>query len=108
MENFTDLEESLEESLEGNLEKKIAEKIVERLELDMKPEYIPYTAPLFTSEAKGGGENNLGLDSVDGLELVVLIYEMWGIKVPAEDISNLNTVGRIAEYVRQKLDAVKR
>jgi acyl carrier protein len=89
-----------------DLEKKIAVKIVERLELDVRPEDISYTAPLFTSGAQNSEEKSLELDSVDGLELVVLIYEAWGVKVQAEEMPKLTTIERIAEYVRQKLGVV--
>ncbi|MDR1875964.1 MAG: phosphopantetheine-binding protein, partial [Synergistaceae bacterium] len=87
-----------------NLEKKIAEKIVEKMDLnDVKAEDISPSMPLFSSAADPAEEKNLGLDSVDGLELVVLIYEEWGIKVEAEDMPRLTTIGRIAAYIREKL-----
>jgi acyl carrier protein len=85
----------------SGLERIIARKIVERLELtDMDADSISHDATLFES-VKGEGEN-LGLDSVDGLELVVLIYEEWGIKVNANDMPNLTTIGRIADYIRKR------
>ncbi|MDR3280634.1 MAG: phosphopantetheine-binding protein [Synergistaceae bacterium] len=84
----------------SGLEGKIARKIVERLELtDMDADSISEDASLFES-VKGEGEN-IGLDSVDGLELVVLIYEEWGIKVNANDMPNLTTIRRIADYIRK-------
>ena len=88
------------ENFEG-LERKIAEKILERLELDIDLKDVSYTAPLFSSEANGG-EKSLGLDSVDGLELVVMLYETWGIKVQPDDMPNLTTIERIADYLTQK------
>lgn len=82
-----------------DLERKVVEKILNRLELnDVKVEDVPYSMPLFSSVANG--EKNLGLDSVDGLELVVMIYEAWAIKVPANDMIKLTTVQGIADYIR--------
>ncbi|MDR1979208.1 MAG: phosphopantetheine-binding protein [Synergistaceae bacterium] len=88
----------------NDLERKITEKMLERLELsDIRAEDVSYTMPLFSSREKGEqNEKSLGLDSVDGLELVVLIYEAWGIKVPANDMPQLTTIGRIADYIRLK------
>ena len=84
------------------IESKIAHKIVERLELTgVDADSISPCAGLFES-VPGEGEN-LGLDSVDGLELVVLIYEEWGIKVNANDMPGLTTIGRIADYIRERL-----
>ena len=83
------------------LKKKVTEKIIERLELDLELEDVSYTAPLFSSMADGDGKN-LGLDSVDGLELVVMLYESWGIKVQAEEMPTLTTIERIADFIRRK------
>jgi acyl carrier protein len=85
----------------GDIESVIARKIVERLELaDVDPDSISPEAILFES-VKGDGRN-LGLDSVDGLELIVLIYEEWGIKVGANDMPRLITIKRIADYIRER------
>ena len=85
----------------SDLEKKVAEKIIERLELDLELEDVSYTAPLFSSMVDGDGKN-LGLDSVDWLELVVMLYESWGIKVQAEEMPILTTIERIADFIRRK------
>ena len=85
-----------------DLEKKVAERIIEKLELDLELENISYTAPLFNPPSQGG-EKSLGLDSVDGLELVVMLYEAWGIKVRAEEMPRLTTIERVADFIRQKL-----
>jgi len=53
---------------------KLKEEIIEVLNLeDVKPEDIDETAPLF-------GEG-LGLDSIDALELIVLMEKTYGIKL---------------------------
>ena len=58
----------------GNLILKLKEEVIEALNLeDMKPEDIDENAPLF-----GDG---LGLDSIDALELIVLMEKNYGIKL---------------------------
>ena len=83
------------------LKRKIAERILERLELDIDLKDVSYTVPFFSSMADGEGKS-LGLDSVDGLELVVMLYETWGIKVQPDEMPNLTTIERIADYLTQK------
>lgn len=45
------------------------------------------------------------LDSMGVLELIMFIEENFGVKVPDEDTlpENLDSVGRISDYVRGKL-----
>ena len=73
----------------------LKEKIIEALNLEeMTPEDIDSDAPLF-------GDDGLGLDSIDALELIVLIEKNYGIKLanPAEGKAIFKSVGTIAEYV---------
>lgn len=61
--------------------------------LDINPAVIKDDEPLF------GG--NLGLDSIDSLELVVLLEREYGIKInnPAEGRKILVDVNHMAEYI---------
>jgi len=81
------------------LEKQVYDQIIERLDLDEE------TVNGFTNETilfdLGDGKENLGLDSVDALELVTMIYETWEIDVPAEDMKKLYSVNAIANYIRE-------
>ncbi|ATB70714.1 acyl carrier protein [Sulfurospirillum diekertiae] len=53
----------------------LKEILIKNLKLeDMKPEDIDDTMPLF-------GENGLGLDSVDSIELVLTIDKEFGVKI---------------------------
>ena len=70
-------------------------QIIEALNLEeMTPEDIEDDAPLF-------GEG-LGLDSIDALELIVILDKNYGIKLagPAEGKAIFRSVRSIAEYVR--------
>ena len=70
-------------------------KIIEALKLvDLKPEDIDADAPLF-------GEG-LGLDSIDALELMLLLEKNYGIKLknPAEGKEVFKSVRTMAEYIK--------
>ena len=72
----------------------LKQQIIEALNLeDMTPEDIDENASLF-------GEG-LGLDSIDALELIVLLEKEYGIKLasPAEGKEIFKSVRTIAEYV---------
>lgn len=76
------------------LKAQLKEQILEALSLDeMKPEEIDDNAPLF-------GEG-LGLDSIDALELIVLLEKQYGIKLsnPAEGKEVFKSINVMAEYI---------
>ncbi|MBQ2150490.1 MAG: acyl carrier protein [Bacteroidales bacterium] len=69
-------------------------RILEALKLeDMTPEDIDSDAPLF--------KDGLGLDSIDALELMLLLEKNYGIKLksPAEGKEIFKSVMTMAEYV---------
>lgn len=69
-------------------------KIIEVLNLEeMTPEDIDTDSPLFGS--------GLGLDSIDALELIVLLEKNYGIKLanPSEGKAIFKNIRTIAEYV---------
>ena len=73
---------------------KLKEEIIEVLNLeDVKPSDIDENAPLF-------GEG-LGLDSIDALELIVLMEKNYGIKLkdPAEGKDIFKSVKILADYI---------
>ena len=73
---------------------KLKEQIIEALNLeDVKQEDIDNDAPLF-------GEG-LGLDSIDALELIVLIEKNYGIKLenPAQGREIFKSVNTMADFI---------
>ena len=75
----------------------LKQQIIEALNLEeMTPDEIDTDAPLF-------GNDGLGLDSIDALELIVLMEKRYGIKLasPAEGKSIFKSVRTIAEYVNE-------
>ena len=74
--------------------KELKQHIISALNLeDMSPDDIDADAPLF-------GEG-LGLDSIDALELIVLMEKQYGIRLasPAEGKQIFKSVRTMAEYV---------
>ena len=73
---------------------KLKEEIIEVLNLeDVKPADIDENAPLF-----GDG---LGLDSIDALELIVLMEKNYGIKLkdPAQGKEIFKSIKVMADYI---------
>lgn len=72
----------------------LKKQIIEVLNLeDVKPEDIDNDSPLF-------GEG-LGLDSIDALELIVLMEKNYGIKIkdPSAGKEIFKSVNTMAEYI---------
>ncbi len=77
-----------------NLIQELKEEIIEVLNLeDVKPEDIDANAPLF-------GEG-LGLDSIDALELIVLMEKNYGIKLqdPNKGKEIFKSITVMADYI---------
>lgn len=77
------------------LELKIKDEIIKQLNLDdLSVEDIGDDAPLFGDE--------FGLDSIDALELIVMMDKSYGIKItdPEEGRKVFQTVSTIANYIR--------
>ncbi|MBU8893177.1 MAG: acyl carrier protein [Bacteroidales bacterium] len=76
---------------------KIKEQVIEVLNLeDIEPDDIDTDSPLF-----GDG---LGLDSIDALELIVLLEKQYGIKIedPKDGKKIFYSIRTIAEYIEEK------
>jgi acyl carrier protein len=77
------------------LKLKLKEEIIAALNLtEMKPEMIDENAPLFV--------DGLGLDSIDALELTLLLEKKYGLKINTADEGKkvLKSVSTMAEYIR--------
>ena len=74
----------------------VKQEIIEALNLeDITPEEIDNDAPLFGS--------GLGLDSIDALELIVLIERKYGIKLkdPSKGKKVFQSVNVMAKYIAE-------
>ena len=77
------------------LVEKLEEQLIEALNLEeMKPGDIDPEAPLF-------GDEGLGLDSIDALEIILLLDKEYGIKLktPAEGKKVFYSVNTMAKYI---------
>ncbi len=82
----------------ADLKRRLKELLIERLKFeDMTPDDIADDDPLFA-----GG---LGLDSIDALEIVVMLESEFGIKVKNEGNAreSFRSISTLAEFVGQKL-----
>lgn len=73
----------------------LKKEIIEVLNLEeVKPEDIDNDAPLF-------GNEGLGLDSIDALELIVLIEKNYGIKLkdPAKGKKIFQSINVMADFI---------
>ena len=81
-----------------DLKRKLKEMLIERLKFeDMTPDDIGDDDPLFA-----GG---LGLDSIDALEIVVMLESEFGIRVRNETSArdNFRSVSALADFVEQRI-----
>lgn len=80
-----------------NLINELKLKVIDALNLDgMTPEDIDDNAPLF-------GDEGLGLDSIDVLELIVLLEKNYGIRLasPAQGKEVFKSIAVMADYIAQ-------
>lgn len=81
----------------GDLKTELKEKIIEQLNLeDISVDEIADTDPLF-------GEG-LGLDSIDALELIVMLDKDYGIKLadPKEGKKIFQSIETMAAYIAER------
>lgn len=81
-----------------DLRRRLKELLIERLKFeDMTPDDIPDHEQLF-----GGG---LGLDSIDALEIVVMLESEFGIKVKNESSARdyFKSIASLAEFVEARI-----
>jgi acyl carrier protein len=78
----------------GALEREIAGLITEALNLDLDAAAIDPEAPLY--------REGLGLDSIDILEIALVVSKRYGIEIKAESEENhhiFRSLRRLAEFV---------
>lgn len=65
----------------SDFEKELAQLIVTALNLEMAPEEIDPEAPLY-------GDEGLGIDSIDVLEISLAITKQYGLQLRSDDENN--------------------
>lgn len=80
-----------------NLNENLKKQLIEALNLeDITPADIDDNMPLF-------GEFGLGLDSIDALEIILILERNYGVKVenPREGKEIFYSIATIADYIRK-------
>ena len=70
---------------------KMSEMIAEQLNCDAE-----------TITADTSFQDDLGAESLDLFELVMALEDEYTIEIPAEELTELNTVGDVIDYLRDK------
>lgn len=84
-------------SEQAQLKTKLKELLIERLNFEeMSPEDIGDEEPLFG--------NGLGLDSIDALEIVVMLESEFGIKIRNESSAReyFRSISSLADFVQER------
>ncbi len=76
----------------GTIQEQVTAIIAEHLDVEMRE--VTMEASLI---------DDLGADSLDIVELVMVVEEQFGIEVPDEDAENMETVGDVIAYVEKKV-----
>ena len=81
-----------------SLRTEVKELLVSGLRLTIDAREITDEAPIFGRDSSGAG---LGLDSIDALELVVLVEERFNITIPDEDVGKkaFSSVAALADFI---------
>jgi len=83
------------------LEKKLLTTIVELCNVQEDiPDDFPMDAPLV------GPDSLLGLDSLDAVEIVVMVQDVYGLRIDTQDQAReiLSTIKTLADYIREKFN----
>ena len=67
---------------------------------EMLAEQLNCDASEITSETSF--KDDLGADSLDLFELVMALEDEYNVEIPAEELTDLNTVGDVIDYLKNK------
>ncbi len=87
------------EKISADLKTDIKNMIIETLNLqDITPEDIEDDLPLF------GGDNTLGLDSIDAIELVMAIQRDFKVRIDDQNLARevLKDINSITDFINSK------
>ncbi len=84
----------------STLRAQVKELLVSGLRLTVPPGDIADDGPIFGQTDEGRG---LGLDSIDALELVVLVEERFAVSIPDEDVGKraFASVAALADFIAE-------
>lgn len=85
-----------------NLQREIKVLIIETLNIkNIKPDQIDDHVPIFSKESV------LGLDSIDGIELIMAIQKKFNVRINDQNLARtvLESVNSIAEFINRERKA---
>lgn len=76
---------------------RIKSEIIRKLGLDTRPEYVSDNQPLF-----GRG---LEMDSLDTLEVVVMVQNLFGVQVSDDDAAAFGSINAMVDFIEAHEEA---
>lgn len=76
----------------GEIEEKVKEFMIEDLEIDEEKIY---------PEAKL--KEDMGIDSLDFVDIVVIVDKTFGFKLKAEEMAGVDTFAKFCDYIESKV-----
>jgi acyl carrier protein len=76
------------------IEAKVREFLIEDLEIDEEK---------ITNDAKL--KEDMGIDSLDFVDIVVIVEKKFGFKIRPEEMSNVTTLKEFCDYIEKKVNA---
>lgn len=75
------------------IEKKVKDFLVEELEIDEEK---------ISPEAKL--KEDMGIDSLDFVDIVVIVERNFGFKIKAEEMAGVDTFAKFCDYIESKIN----
>jgi len=75
---------------------------IERITNDFLVEEIEIDPEVLTSDASL--KDDLGIDSLDFVDIVVIVERNFNFKIKAEEMANIVTLGSFYDYIEQKVN----
>ena len=75
------------------IEEKVREFLIEDLEID-EDKIVP----------EGKLKDDLGIDSLDFVDIVVIVEKKFGFKIKPEEMAGITTLGQFCDYIESKVN----
>ena len=75
------------------IEEKVREFLIEDLEIE-EEKIVP----------EGKLKDDLGIDSLDFVDIVVIVEKKFGFKIKPEEMAGITTLGQFCDYIENKVN----
>ena len=76
----------------SEIEEKVREFLIDDLEID-EEKIVP----------EGKLKDDLGIDSLDFVDIVVIVEKKFGFKIKPEEMAGINTLKQFCDYIESKV-----